>query len=258
MHLTIQEFSKKTGLSPSKLRFYDKKKLLQPSTRLENGYRAYTYDQIHQAKMIDSLRQADISIEDIKLYHGAEEQEKKRLLLKWKEDLDNRMEVIKAARKYVGGINVESPQTLLLSRWEKEKYFVWQKFEVERSPHPFEKYFVTAKTVLENQGAICSEEVYVINKDISKNKMIGEIGFEVDGSFFMEEIEGFRYERVPPKLFAVLENCQTSNAFHCFSYIQLVIRYGFQPVGYKMERYSNIHAKTYDYLIPVVNECPLI
>ncbi|WP_243356417.1 MerR family transcriptional regulator [Bacillus litorisediminis] len=64
MLFTIQEFSKKTGLPPSKLRFYDKKGVLMPSTRLENGYRAYSADQIHLAKMIDSLRQADISIED--------------------------------------------------------------------------------------------------------------------------------------------------------------------------------------------------
>ncbi|PAE87216.1 MerR family transcriptional regulator [Shouchella clausii] len=34
--------------------------------RLENGYRAYTPEQVHLAKMIDSLRQADIAIKDIK------------------------------------------------------------------------------------------------------------------------------------------------------------------------------------------------
>ncbi|MDZ5472847.1 MerR family transcriptional regulator [Bacillus sp. 31A1R] len=252
MHLTIQEFSKRTGLPPSKLRFYDKKKLLQPSTRLDNGYRAYTYDQIHQAKMIDSLRQADISIEDIKQYNEADEHKKEKMLHSWKKDLDKRVEVLVAARNYVGGIKVNNPQTLLLSRWEKEKHFVWQKLEVERSPHPFRNHFMSAKNLLEKLGAICSEEVYVINERITKDNIIGEIGFEVNGSFQMEEKEGFRYERVPPILFAVVENCQGDDPFHCFSYIQLVNRYGFQPAENKLERYSEMSSETFDFLIPLV------
>ncbi|MEN2767865.1 MerR family transcriptional regulator [Ornithinibacillus xuwenensis] len=252
MYLTIKDFSNKTGLPPSKLRFYDKKGLLEPSVRLDNGYRAYSVEQIHLAKMIDSLRQADIPIQDIKLYCTVNEQEKKRILQTWKVDLDRRMEVLLAAQKYIGGINVENPQTLLLSKWEKEKHLVWQRFEVERKPHPFHAYFRSAKDHLEKHGIECSNQVYIKTDTITDEKIIGEIGFEAIKTIQKMNDESFRFEVVPPTLFAVLQECKADDAFLCFSYIQVVIRYGFQPAGTKLERYSNLSAETFDYLIPLV------
>jgi DNA-binding transcriptional MerR regulator len=252
MDLTIQEFSKRTELPPSKLRFYDKKGLLQPSTRSENGYRVYSTEQIHLAKMIDSLRKADIAIQDIKHYTEADDQEKRVILDRWKMELDKRMESLHAARKYVGGMKVENTQTLMLSKWEKEKCFVWQKFESERSPHPFREHFFTAKRQLEEQGISCSEQVYLRNEKVSKEKIIGEVGFEVSNSSQLKNNENIRFEQVPPTLFAVMQDCRADDAFLCFSYIQVVIRYGFQPAGNKMERYSNLDSDTFDYLIPLV------
>lgn len=46
MGMKINEFSERTGLPPSTLRFYDQKRLLEPKQRLENGYRIYTDDQV--------------------------------------------------------------------------------------------------------------------------------------------------------------------------------------------------------------------
>ncbi|WP_062051532.1 MerR family transcriptional regulator [Bacillus sp. JCM 19034] len=252
MHFTIQEFSSRTGLPPSKLRFYDRKGLLKPSTRLENGYRAYTPEQIHLAKMIDSLRQANIAIKDIKCYCDATDEEKKAMLQQWKKDLDKRFEAIKAARKYVGGIRANNTQTLLLSKWEKEKILVWQRVEAKRNPHPFKQYFHIAKEHL--NGRVVSDHVYVKTEAITSNSIIGEIGFEVDHHFTLEEnhLDHIRLERVPPTLFAVLENCRADDAFLCFSYIQIVIRYGFVPADYKLERYASIDEDMYDFLIPIV------
>ncbi|PAE96375.1 hypothetical protein CHH71_13100 [Shouchella clausii] len=65
---------------------------------------AYTPDQVHLTKMIDSLRQADIAIKNIKRYCVANEQQKRVMLEQWKSDLDKRVEAISAVRKYVGGI----------------------------------------------------------------------------------------------------------------------------------------------------------
>lgn len=252
MDLTIQEFSKRTGLPPSKLRFYDKKGLLQPSSRSENGYRVYSIEQIHMAKMIDSLRKADIAIQDIRHYMEADEQEKRVILDSWKKDLDKRMESLHAARKYVGGMKVENTQTLMLSKWEKEKCFVWQKFESERSPYSFREHFFTAKCLLEEQGIRCSEQVYLRNEKVTKEKIIGEIGFEVSNCFQLKDTEYIRFEKVPPTLFAIMQDCRADDAFLCFSYIQVVIRYGFQPAGTKMERYPNLDSDNFDYLIPLV------
>ncbi|WP_026672961.1 helix-turn-helix domain-containing protein [Alkalihalobacterium bogoriense] len=252
MHFTIQEFSKRTGLPPSKLRFYDKKGLLKPSTRLENGYRAYTPDQIHWAKMIDSLRQADIAISEIKQYSEVDEQAKKSLIESWKADLDQRMATLNAARKYVDGIQVNKAQTLLLSKWEKEKQIVWKQVEAERVPHPFQRFFLSSKEQLQSLGWNVSEYVFVKTDQITKEKIMGEIGFEVVGSLPPLDCDDIRVERFPPTLFAVMQNCKADDAFLCFSYIQVVIKYGFQPANIKFERYASIEAEQFDYLIPIV------
>lgn len=254
MYITIQEFSKRTGLSPSKLRFYDKKGLLNPSARLENGYRAYTADQISLAKIIDSLRLADIPISEIKRYSQANEQQKKMMLDHWKKDLDKRMEALAAARKYVGSIKTDHTQPLLLSKWEKEKRIVWQRFEAKRNPHPFLSYFILAKQRIKEYEGEVSEQVYVRTEQLAPDKIIGEIGFEVGAQFLLEETENIWLELIPPTLFAVLQNCRADDAFLCFSYIQVVIRYGFQPAQVnKIERYADTEAVTFDYLIPLVN-----
>ncbi|CAG9620128.1 hypothetical protein BACCIP111883_00896 [Sutcliffiella rhizosphaerae] len=239
-------------MAPSKLRFYDKKGLLIPGTRLENGYRAYSAEQIQVAKMIDSLRKAEISIEDIKLYFQVDDQRKKDFLTSWKTELDKKLESIQAARKYVGGMKAGGSQQLLLSKWEKEKLFVWQKFEAEKKPYPFRESFSTFNKTLCLLGIKESNQLYVRTTNSTGDKLIGEVGCELEAEVLCDNLEGVYLERIPPTLFAILENCKPDDAFFCFSYIQLVIRFGFQPAGYKLERYDDVHAETYDYFIPLV------
>ncbi|WP_047983199.1 helix-turn-helix domain-containing protein [Ornithinibacillus californiensis] len=251
MHFTIKDFSEKTGIPPSKLRFYDKKGILQPSNRLENGYRAYSTEQVYTAKMIDSLRSANISIQDIKRYNDADLPTKNSMLDRWRVELDNQIKVLHTASKYLGGMNPNQTPTILLTKWEKPKTIVWQEYVVPRVPEPFKAYFAKAKNVLEKKGIPHSVKIYVRTKHIKEDKIIGEIGFEVSGSHFKNE-EELTYESIPPTLFAVMENCRSDDAFLCFSYMQMVVRYGFQPDGSKIERYANIEAETFDYLIPLV------
>lgn len=51
MTIQISELARKTGVSLRSLRYYEEKKLLQP-TRLENGYRQYSEIDIEQISMI--------------------------------------------------------------------------------------------------------------------------------------------------------------------------------------------------------------
>ena len=66
--MNIQQFSERTGVSKSALRYYEQKQLLLPRERGANGYRIYSEDQVSTVKLISSLRLADISIKDIKIY----------------------------------------------------------------------------------------------------------------------------------------------------------------------------------------------
>ena len=65
----ISDFSKKTGVSIQTLRYYDKINLLKPSyTNNFTGYRYYTDNQINKIKIINYLKNIDLSLEEIDLY----------------------------------------------------------------------------------------------------------------------------------------------------------------------------------------------
>lgn len=63
--MTIKEVEEQTGLSRSNIRFYEKKKLIQPARDEKNGYRDYTNENVCDIKKIAYLRTLGISVEDI-------------------------------------------------------------------------------------------------------------------------------------------------------------------------------------------------
>ena len=67
MHnMTIKDVEKRTGLSRSNIRFYEKEKLIEPSRNESNGYRDYSENDVENIKKIAYLRTLGISIEDIR------------------------------------------------------------------------------------------------------------------------------------------------------------------------------------------------
>jgi len=65
---TINEFEKITGISKSKLRYYDAWGILGPEIRGENDYRLYSQEQIDIAWVIESLREMRVPLKTIKSY----------------------------------------------------------------------------------------------------------------------------------------------------------------------------------------------
>ena len=64
--MTIREVEKRTGLTRSNIRFYEKEKLLEPSRNEKNGYREYSEKDVETITKIAYLRTLEISIEDIR------------------------------------------------------------------------------------------------------------------------------------------------------------------------------------------------
>ena len=65
MQYRIKEISDISGVSIRMLRYYDKKGLLQPEGRTENGYRYYSEKDLERLQRILFLRELDFSIEEI-------------------------------------------------------------------------------------------------------------------------------------------------------------------------------------------------
>lgn len=73
--MPIGEFSDRSGLSPKRLRSYASEGLLIPAAvDPASGYRYYSPGQLHEAQVIDALRQAGMSLVDIRgvLHHSSE------------------------------------------------------------------------------------------------------------------------------------------------------------------------------------------
>lgn len=81
--LSIQEFSKRSGIPKSTLRFYEEKGLLMPNRKEGNGYRVYQEEQIDLARLIVSLRLANVPISDIQTYLLATEPAQEQMKQSW-------------------------------------------------------------------------------------------------------------------------------------------------------------------------------
>ena len=65
-NMTIKDVEERTGLSRSNIRFYEKEKLIEPSSNESNVYRDYSENDVENIKKIAYLRTLGISIEDIR------------------------------------------------------------------------------------------------------------------------------------------------------------------------------------------------
>ena len=68
MNFQIQDISKKTGLTISTLRYYDKEGLFPNLERKESNYRVFTELELETLKIIACFKKAGLSINEIRKY----------------------------------------------------------------------------------------------------------------------------------------------------------------------------------------------
>ena len=68
MNYSIQDISKKTGLTISTLRYYDKEGLFPNLERKESNYRVFTELELETLKIIACFKKAVLSISEIRKY----------------------------------------------------------------------------------------------------------------------------------------------------------------------------------------------
>ncbi|MCT1901097.1 MerR family transcriptional regulator [Oceanobacillus sojae] len=91
MTYTIKEAAAKAELAPHTLRYYEEEKLLPYVKRDKNGYRIYTDEDLSWIEVISCLRDANVSIADLK--------EMMDLSKGDKEVLSERIEILEAHQK---------------------------------------------------------------------------------------------------------------------------------------------------------------
>lgn len=253
MSMTINVFSVRTGLPPSTLRFYDKKKLLQPSHRSENGYRVYTEEQISIALIIHSLRQADVAIDDIKHFLVSSDEDKHDLISKWRQEVETKLSSIRIAKQYLGGIRTEENHIHLM-KWEEQTRFIWFKHTVQRKIQPFKEVMESDLKRVRELGIRTRPDIYIKTIGSKGNTMVGEIGFVLEGQEqslpISEDDQEVYIDVLEPTLFATMQ-CEVTDSFTCFNFIHMLQRYGFEARGYKLEKFESLTDTVFKYLIPL-------
>jgi DNA-binding transcriptional MerR regulator len=254
LEMNIQKFAERTGLPPSTLRFYDRKKLIEPAGRSEKGYRIYTEEQVYKAMIIHSLRQADIKIEEIQSYLQGEEEDKKNWISGWKRELEEKLASLNIAKQYLNSMHAEE-RHLHLVKWEGENCFIWIRRTVPRTFHPFQHVMAELSERLEMLRIETKPGVFVRTLESKGETITGEVGCLVHNQPG-KEIGCFKdmfTERLGPILFAAVE-CNVYDPFTCFHFMRQIHRFGFKAEGMKLEKYENHASRTFIYLIPLAAE----
>ena len=64
--ITVRKLAERFGLSRTTLLYYDRIKLLRPTTRSKSGYRLYGDDRIAQLRLICTYKNAGLTLKEIR------------------------------------------------------------------------------------------------------------------------------------------------------------------------------------------------
>src|SRR3954468_17708757 len=99
--VSIGEFSRRSGLSPKRLRSYAAAGLLRPvAVDPSSGYRYYSLNQLRRAELIDALRVAGLPVVEIgELIEDPRQERLDAWSLRVRSDADQRQQALAAARR---------------------------------------------------------------------------------------------------------------------------------------------------------------
>ncbi|MBN6206436.1 MerR family transcriptional regulator [Ralstonia pickettii] len=172
--MTIQAFSVKTGIPKSTLRYYESKSLLKPKRYGDSGYRMYSEEQVQIAKLIASLRAADIPIQEIQFYLQAEEEEQQKLKNDWISLIKKRKQQLDISLHYLETNKNEAD--IFLFEKPREKV-IW--FTAESAPGEFKEAMALRRTELKKHQ-ISIKNIYLRFLSGNSKLVKVEIGFGLE------------------------------------------------------------------------------
>lgn len=237
--LSIKQFSERTGLSPSALRFYESKGVLIPAARIESGHRKYEHDQISQARLIHSLRQARVGLADIARFMNAQPEEREKLLQRWRHESEVKLLSVQIANQFLLGFNPERNE-LHLVNIEQELFVVWYTVTVpHEGPLPFMETILKQRRHLLANGVKVIDDGFVRVLNAEGNLLVGEIGFHIrpkDVNKLPRPERGFAIRQIPFALFATLEH-KYGETYVCRRIVSILQKFGFEQAGDHFDKY---------------------
>ncbi|WP_342576340.1 MerR family transcriptional regulator [Paenibacillus sp. FSL M8-0142] len=252
--MSIADFAERTGIVPSALRFYESKGILVPAERQANGYRTYGDHQIHEAKLVNSLRQAGISLNDIRGFLESDEETRSRLLERWRREAEARILSVQIASQYLNGME-PGPGSLHLVRWDEPLTLLWQPYEVHKPVHSYSLACEHALPQLRQAGIRPQGTGLIRVLDSRESSVLIEVGYQLgrdpNAKCRSQSLPPEAYlETLPPTLFVSVDS-SWEDIFICMRTIRFLEKFGFKPSGKRIERHFE-DSDSFEILIPVM------
>lgn len=114
MNYSIQDISKKTGLTISTLRYYDKEGLFPNLERKESNYRVFTELELETLKIIACFKKAGLSISEIRKYM--------ELIQKGDKTLKERLDIMAHQKEALEKQKKEIEESIACVEWKISYY----------------------------------------------------------------------------------------------------------------------------------------
>lgn len=251
--MTISQFSERTGLRPKLLRYYEEAGLIVPEMRSANGYRQYAESQIETAQLVNSLRQADVSMSHIREFLTAAPERRDELLAEWRSLAETKLLSVKVANQFLQGFDSRTKRMHLV-HWDGNRTMLWfSAHEFKLGTELPQQVRIMCKENID-RAALVERAGYL--RFAVRNKGEGslelEIGFIVEGMAQSPD-HGGRLEKMPPTLFASME-CRWDMPASCKPVLSTIKRFQFETVGEPLRKVTFNDEESYTLMVPVVSQ----
>lgn len=246
--MTIQNFSERTGISKSALRYYESINLLHPIKRNGNGYRVYSESQVATVKLISSLRLAGVPIKDIQSYLKEDDEAiRQQLMENWIQVIKGRQDLLNVSLRYLESDSMRNQIYLI----EKDaENIIW--FAAESETGKFRTHFIERAKELKNLN-ISIKSCYL--KYLSGSDLIKvQIGFGIRFDIKTSELpEHEAIEQMAPCLCIAMPYIDSTTKIQS-GYQKLMkyaVAYEWVPTGSILEWYRGDNFTALDLIMPV-------
>lgn len=246
--MNIQDFSERTGISKSALRYYEAKNLLIPCERSGNGYRIYSDDQIATVKLISSLRLADIPIKEIRMYLlENNEARRKQMMENWINNINKKRELLTVSLRYLESDSIS--KEIYLTEKSAEQ-IIW--YDAESRIGEFKEHFWDKGNELRKRNIPVRNCYlkYVSGKDLIKAK----IGFGVPFDLRINGLSEWMFiEQLPQCICIAMPFKDTittiQSGYH--KLLSYALEHKWTPTSSILEWYHGVDFSELDLLMPV-------
>ena len=247
--MNIQDFSERTGISKSALRYYEEKNLLTPRERSANGYRVYSEDQIATVKLVSSLRLANIPIKDIQIYLlENDEVRRQHMLTDWISNIKKTRDLLNVSLHYLESNSLDKDIYLIEKSAEQ---IIW--YHAESKVGEFKQHLLNRGNELKTLNIAFKNCYlkYVSGEDVIK----AQIGFGVTSNLRINGLSEITLIEQIPKCICIAVPFKGSITNVQSGYQKLLnyaLQHNWTPMSSVLEWYHGEDFSQLDLLMPVI------